>query len=106
VALNRLRNTWRHAAVVRRFVAVVPGPAAPLELGPDHVHLVGALSHLDDDERLVVVLHHLADRRLDEIAAEVGVPVGTVKSRLARGRRHLADLLSEPAEPEGVERHA
>jgi RNA polymerase sigma factor (sigma-70 family) len=106
VALNRLRNGWRHAAVVRRFVASVPGPAAPLDLGTDHVVLVEALSRLGEDERLVVVLHHLADRRVDEIAAELGVPVGTVKSRLSRGRAHLAGLMAEPADSEEVERHA
>lgn len=110
VALNRLRNGWRHAAVVRRFVASVPGPAAPLDLGAEHVVLVDALSRLDQDERLVVVLHHLADRRVDEIAEEVGVPVGTVKSRLSRARAHLADLMaevdSEPVDSEEVERRA
>ena len=106
VALNRLRNGWRHAAVVRRFVARVPGPAATVELGPDHVVLVEALAHLSEDERLVVVLHHLVDRRIDEIAEEVGVPVGTVKSRLSRGRAHLARLMAEPAATEEVERHA
>ena len=104
VALNRLRNGWRHAAVVRRFVASAPGPAALLDLGPDHVALVAALARLNPDERLVVVLHHLADRRVDEIADEVGVPTGTVKSRLHRGRAHLADLMAEPADTKEVER--
>ena len=61
---------------------------------------------LTDDERLVVVLHHLADRRVDDIAEELGVPVGTVKSRLSRGRAHLAGLMAEPVESEEAERHA
>lgn len=98
VALNRLRNTWRHAAVVRRFVAAVPGPTAGLELGPEHVTLVDALGDLDPDQRLVVVLHHLADREVAEIAEELGLPIGTVKSRLSRGRARLAALLDEEAE--------
>ncbi len=106
VALNRLRNGWRHAAVVRRFMPLVPGPAGPLELGPEHVRLVDALAGLSHDERVVIVLHHLADRRVDEIAEEVGVPVGTVKSRLSRGRAHLAALMVEPADAAEVERHA
>lgn len=98
VALNRLRNTWRHAAVVRRFAAAVPGPIASLDLGPEHVALVAALAGLDPDQRLVVVLHHVADREVADIAAELGIPVGTVKSRLARGRAHLAELLHEEAD--------
>src|SRR6478736_1802209 len=39
VALNQLRNRWRHLAIVRRRGAQVPGPAMALELGPDHVAL-------------------------------------------------------------------
>lgn len=101
VALNRLRNTWRHAAVVRRFATAVPGAQADLDLGPDHVALMDALGLLDPDQRVVVVLHHLADREVTEIAHELNVPVGTVKSRLARGRARLSELLSEE-----VERHA
>jgi RNA polymerase sigma-70 factor (ECF subfamily) len=98
VALNRLRNTWRHAAVARRFVADVPGPQTVVELGPEHVALVDALSRLDADQRIVVVLHHLADRQVVDIADELGLPVGTVKSRLARGRARLAELLHEEAD--------
>lgn len=106
VALNRLRNTWRHAAVVRRYATVVPGVQTPLELGPDHVALVEALARLDADQRLVVVLHHLADRTVDEVAAELHLPVGTVKSRLARPRATLASVLGEDAMTEEVDGHA
>jgi RNA polymerase sigma-70 factor (ECF subfamily) len=97
VALNRLRNTWRHTAVVRRFLAAVPGPSLLLELGPDHLALVAALRQVDEDQRLALVLHHLADREVAEIAHELGLPPGTVKSRLARGRARLASLLDEEA---------
>jgi RNA polymerase sigma-70 factor (ECF subfamily) len=60
------------------------------------------LDELDRDQRKVVVLHHLADMGTAEIAAELGIPEGTVKSRLARGRARLAELLEEREEP----RHA
>ena len=35
----------------------------------------------------------------EEIAASIGCPAGTVKSRIARGRLKLTELLSEPGEP-------
>ena len=61
----------------------MPGPQAPVEVGPEHVAIVTALAQLDRDQREVVVLHHLADLGTAQIAAELGIPEGTVKSRLA-----------------------
>ena len=98
VALNRLRKGWRHASVVQRYQAKVPGPQANGDVGPDHVAIVTALSALERDQRDVVVLHHLADLGTAAIAAELGIPEGTVKSRLARARARLADLLDEREE--------
>ena len=95
VAVNRLRAGWRHAAVVRRYQPKVPGPQVPVEVGPHHVALVAALAQLDLDLRMVVVLHHVADLAVEEIADQLGIPEGTVKSRLARARSRLAGLLAE-----------
>jgi RNA polymerase sigma-70 factor (sigma-E family) len=94
-AINRLRGGWRHAAVVRRYQPRVPGPQAPVEVGPEHVAIVTALAGLDLDQRVVVVLHHFVDLSTAEIAADLGIPEGTVKSRLARARARLAELLDE-----------
>jgi RNA polymerase sigma-70 factor (ECF subfamily) len=41
------------------------------------------------------VLHHLLDRSVEEISRETGVPSGTVKARLVRGRKALAPHLYE-----------
>jgi RNA polymerase sigma-70 factor (ECF subfamily) len=95
VAVNRLRSRWRHTAVVRRLQPRVPGPRAPVEIGPDHVALVRALGELDEQSRRIVVLHHIADMGVSEVAAELGIPEGTVKSRLSRARARLAVLLDE-----------
>jgi RNA polymerase sigma factor (sigma-70 family) len=52
-----------------------------------------ALAHLTIDQRAVFGLHYLADLTLPEVAATLGLPVGTAKSRLNAGlvalRRHL-----------------
>ena len=93
VALNRIRSGWRHTSVVRKYQAAVPGPQAPIEIGPEHVAIMTALAQLNDSQRQVVVLHHLADLGTAEIAHELGIPEGTVKSRLARARSLLAELL-------------
>ncbi|HEX5088931.1 MAG TPA: sigma-70 family RNA polymerase sigma factor [Nocardioides sp.] len=95
VAVNRVRAGWRHAAVVRRYQPKVPGPQAPVEVGPHHVALVAALAQLDLDHRLVVVLRHVADLGTAEIAVQLDIPEGTVKSRLSRARTKLAGLLDE-----------
>lgn len=61
-----------------------------------------ALARLPEDFRLVVVLHDLQGLPYEEIGVIVGVPVGTVKSRLHRGRVALARLLEPGGEhPQG-----
>lgn len=68
-------------------------PAPPPD--PARVALVAALRRLPDEQRRAIVLHHLADLPVAEVAAETGVAVGTVKARLSRGRAALALLLDE-----------
>jgi len=99
VALRRLHRGWRHLAVVRRHQAMDPDPEPTVEVGPEHVALVTALSLLDPGQREVVVLHHLADLSVAEIAEDLSIPIGTVKSRLSRGRERLSELLTEREEP-------
>ncbi len=60
----------------------------------DHLALDAALRQLSDEYRLPVVLRDVADLDYAEIAAALDIPIGTVKSRIARGRAALADALS------------
>src|SRR6266511_3011998 len=59
----------------------------------DAVALIAALARLPVAQRTAIVLHHLVGLPVAEVAEETRVPVGTVKARLARGRRALATLL-------------
>ena len=52
-----------------------------------------ALSRLPEEYRSALVLRHIADLDYEEIATIQGVPVGTVRSRLSRGRIELAKIL-------------
>jgi RNA polymerase sigma-70 factor (ECF subfamily) len=53
-----------------------------------------AFARLSADDRAVLVLHHLQARSVAEIAAVLGAPVGTVKSRLHRARTALEAALA------------
>jgi RNA polymerase sigma-70 factor (ECF subfamily) len=55
--------------------------------------LEAAFERLDPDDRTMVVLHHLEDRPLAEIAALLHMPVGTVKWRLHEARKALYGAL-------------
>jgi RNA polymerase sigma-70 factor, ECF subfamily len=67
---------------------------------PDHadasslsIDVQQALMQVPEDFRVVMLLHDVQDLRQEEVAAIVGVPVGTVKSRLHRGRIALAKAM-------------
>jgi RNA polymerase sigma factor (sigma-70 family) len=111
VALNVCRTRYRRRWLFDRLVRVgrvEATPAAVPGLSADRVALLTALRRLAPPTREAVVLHYLADLPVSEVAATLGVPVGTVKARLSRGRAALARFLADddPAPlPEEV-RHA
>jgi RNA polymerase sigma-70 factor (ECF subfamily) len=59
-----------------------------------------ALNSLDEDYRTAVVLYDVLGCSYAEIAELSGVPEGTVKSRIFRGRTRLAEILGTMEEPE------
>jgi RNA polymerase sigma-70 factor (ECF subfamily) len=86
MAARRLRR--RGTALLR----LGPPPVVP-ELSPELLDLHQALRALPLGQRQVIVLHHLVGLPVEEVAGELRLPTGTVKSRLARGRRALAQVL-------------
>ena len=97
LAVSRWRRTSRSRRAPDRAVAL-PTNAPPPDVS--HVALVAALKQLPEAQRHALVLHHIADLPVHAVAHEVGVPEGTIKARLSRGRTALAALLSD--EPGGV----
>ena len=82
----------RNARQLRSLLRLGPPPSLP-PVGADHVDLVRALRRLPLAQREVLVLHYVGELAVDRVAAELRLPVGTVKSRLARGRAALAHHL-------------
>ncbi len=91
----------RRGLLISVRMAAEPQPAGP-EPGDDlkYTALGAALADLPVRERIVVVLHYLADLPVETIARECGLPASTVKARLAAGRRHLEQRLTH--HPEAV----
>jgi RNA polymerase sigma-70 factor (ECF subfamily) len=68
----------------------------------DHIEFneVGAaLGELPEDQRAVLLLIALEDMTYADVAATLGIPIGTVMSRLARGRDRLRQLLDARSTP-------
>jgi RNA polymerase sigma-70 factor (ECF subfamily) len=65
----------------------------------DRDQLERGFRRLSIDHRAVVVLHHYLDLPLDAIAETLGVPVGTVRSRLHHAMRGLRAALDADARP-------
>ena len=56
-----------------------------------------ALATLPEEQRVVVEMRVLAEMSYQEIASALGIPIGTVMSRLNRGRKHIHDALAARA---------
>lgn len=84
----------RRATVAARFLPMLRRDPAALPVASDEVlDVQEALRTLPPEQRRALVLHHMAGRAVEDIAQETGVAVGTVKSRLSRGRAALAEAL-------------
>jgi len=70
-----------------------PGPADVLERRTLEARLERGLAALPEDFRLAVVLCDVQGLTYDEIAATTGWPLGTVRSRIHRGRKQLREAL-------------
>jgi RNA polymerase sigma-70 factor (ECF subfamily) len=90
-------SRWHRARLGGLLIRSQPRPPAADGPGPDRIALIDALRKLPAEQRRAVVLYHLCDRSVAEIAAETGAPVGTVKARLARGRAALAPYVRDTA---------
>jgi RNA polymerase sigma-70 factor, ECF subfamily len=91
IAVSRWRTGRSVLAAWRRHG---PAPDVPAP-GVDTPLIVAALQQLPDEQRRAIVLHHLCDRSVDQVAVETGAPPGTVKARLSRGRDALRCILDE-----------
>lgn len=111
--LNRLRReelfkTWLIRILIRECINIlrqnrrmIPAESLPDTAAPQKddgsAALGEALRRLPDEMRIVVTLFYMDGFSTVEIARALGVPKGTVCSRLARARRQMRETLGEEA---------
>ncbi len=112
IVVNRAKvfiRTRNRARARREAAAERPGHwAAPRaqRAADEQAELIHtALAQVDEGDRSLLVLKHVEGYTYDELAAALGIPRGTVMSRLYRARGRLRAAL-EKLDPELVERHA
>ena len=109
-------KTWLFTTLRREFLRKIQTHIAHLEvelppedhellaIDPDTLRSIdartalAALARIDDNYRSAVELFYLAGLSYKEIAATLGVPIGTVMSRLARGKEQLRHILATTLE--------
>jgi RNA polymerase sigma factor (sigma-70 family) len=94
VAVNHGRNRFRRRRLERRKPPPRDRDRPDVEVADPA--LSRALGRMPLDQRTVIVLRFHLDWSIDEIAAALGCPPGTVKSRLHRGLQRLETMLEAP----------
>jgi len=78
----------------------LPDPAREAANGEFFANVTACMAKLSPHQKEILTLRNLMDRSYEEIAASLGLSLGTVKSRIARARKNLRELLTETyAEP-------
>lgn len=95
VATNLATSRFRRDRTARGAAHQLIARATVPEISPDTVALIAALRTLPERQRVVLVLHYLADLPVGQIATELGCPVGSVKAWLSRGREALAAAMND-----------
>lgn len=95
LAFNTVQRTRRRAMILLRGHRETTAPEPSVE----RVALTQAMASLPLRYRAVIALHYMADLSVQQVAEELELPPATVRTRLARGRRRLAELLDDSLEP-------
>jgi len=108
LARNHLIDTYRRTkwektsrdAFEDHLLAAGPGssPEAGLDAEANRRLVWGGLNSLSAEIRLAVVFRDIQDKTYEEISQILSLPIGTVKSRVSRGRLQLAKILRERKE--------
>ena len=109
LALNEVRSRTRRTGLLGRIGSIaertVEAPHEAVAASDDASILLRAISELPEDDRVVLHLRYYLELPEREIAAAIGKPSGTVKSRLHRASRRLREVIEAkyPQLREGID---
>jgi RNA polymerase sigma-70 factor, ECF subfamily len=92
-SLDAIRRRQRAAAQLPTVEAEVEDPQEHAMRNEDAENVRLALRDLPEHYRTVLEMYYVSGLRYREIAVALGIPIGTVKTYIARGKRRLRDLL-------------
>ena len=91
--VSALRQGQRRGAHVELDEATTPSTAAQQQSGIEVQDILATLDQLPEEQKSLLLLVGVEDFSYDDAARIMGVPLGTVMSRLSRGRQRLRALL-------------
>ena len=103
--IHHYRRGWFNLRRVKESEEILEHMPASASAVPERIaqeEILRALGRLPEDYRATVLLADVEEFSYKEIAALLDVPIGTVMSRLCRGRRLLREQLSELARSYGI----
>lgn len=98
--LHKVRDQKRHRVVPLDAVGDLPGRSADEMPEIDPAKLQLALNELDETFRTPIILFYFEDFSYRDIAEQMELPIGTVMSRLARGKAYLRSRLAPAGDAE------
>jgi RNA polymerase sigma-70 factor (ECF subfamily) len=105
--VNHYRRKWMNIRMVKESEEILETTAASEPPIPEHItdqQMLAALDQVPQDFRSVVLLVDVEEFSYRDAAAILSVPIGTVMSRLSRGRKMLRETLAEVAQSYGIGR--
>jgi RNA polymerase sigma-70 factor, ECF subfamily len=103
--LHHYRRKWLHTRMVKEPDEVLELAAAPAPPVAEHItdeEILAALGEIPQEYRAAVLLVDVEEFSYKEASGILNVPIGTVMSRLSRGRRLLRERLADMARSYGI----